>query len=107
MVIPDSVTEIKNACFSGCSSLSSLTLGSGVTKVSDYYYPDPNEATTFSRCYSLTAIYSKALTAPVIETRTFSGVGSNGSLFYPQGSDYSAWLNNLSGKNWTGREIIF
>jgi len=107
MVIPDGVAEIKNACFSGCSSLSSLTLGSGVTKVSDYYYPDPNEATTFSRCYSLTAIYSKALTAPVIETRTFSGVGSNGNLFYPQGSDYSAWLNNLSGKNWTGREIIF
>ena len=47
ITIPNSVTSIGNSVFSGCSSLSSITIPDGVTSIGNY---------AFSSCYSLSSI---------------------------------------------------
>ena len=47
LVIPDSVTEIRNGAFSSCSSLTSVTIPDSVTSIGD---------TAFYRCSGLTSI---------------------------------------------------
>ena len=47
VVVPDHVTSIENAAFSGCSSLRSVIIPSSVTSIGDR---------AFSRCYDLTSI---------------------------------------------------
>ena len=47
LVIPDSVTEIKNYAFEGCDSLTSVTIGNSVTSIG---------SSAFENCDSLTSI---------------------------------------------------
>ena len=96
-IIPDSVTSIGNSAFFECSSLTSIDIPSGVTSIGDR---------AFYHCTSLTSIVSNATTAPTIQSSTFQGVGTNGTLTVPIGSSgYDVWMdtsNYYLGKyNWT------
>ena len=95
--IPSGVTSIGNYTFSSCRSLTSCTIGSGVTSIG-------NRA--FYGCSSLTSIVSNAMTAPTINSATFQGVKTGGTLTVPQGSSgYDVWMGTgdyyLGKYNWT------
>ena len=91
ITIPDSVTTIGDNAFYGCTGLTELTIGSGVTSIGDR---------AFQNCSGLTSITSYAQTAPIISNNTFGGVNKYGTLYYPDGSDYSNWLSILNTYFW-------
>ena len=78
---------------SHCPSLSSVELGSGLVII--------DGGGVFMDCPSLVTIISKAAIAPELKSEStydgnnwcFDGVGLNGTLYYPTGSDYSQWLS--------------
>ena len=85
ITIPDGVTEIGGNAFYGCSGLTEITLGNGVTSIG---------YSAFAYCSKLTAITCNATIAPTIHSNTFHGVKKYGTLHYPEGSDYSSWLES-------------
>ena len=97
ITIPNSVTTIGKWVFQYCTGLTSVTIGSGVTSIG-------NEA--FQGCKNLANITSNATTAPAIQSSTFQGVYTGGTLYVPIGSSgYNVWMdtgNYYLGKyNWT------
>ena len=64
LVIPDGITEIKNSAFSGCSCLTSVTIGSGVRYIYNY---------AFANCENLTDVYCLATNVPSTNSYAFSG----------------------------------
>ena len=99
VVIPSGVTKINTRIFQGCSSLRKITIGSGVQEIavsSISFLEQP----VFSGCTSLTEIVSLAPTAPKLGSKAFKGIeNNNGTLYVPQGSDYSTWKAILT--SWT------
>ena len=89
------LTSIGNQAFDYCSSLTSITIPSGVTSI---------EGSAFANCSSLTSITCLAITAPTVKSYTFTTIASNGTLYYPSGSDYSTWKSYLP-SSWTFVEI--
>lgn len=85
ITLSDKVGAIQSSAFTGCTELSSVTIGSGLTRAG---------AAAFSGCSSLSDITITAPTAPSVCANTFYGVASAGTLNYPQGSDYSSWLQD-------------
>ena len=53
----------------------------------------------FFFCSSLTEITCLGTTAPTLEGTVFNSLPTNGTLTYPCGSDYSAWLEQLGWKD--------
>ena len=120
LVIPDSVTEIKNETFVGCGSITSVTIGDSVTSIGYFAFQNCINLTSvtigrnvtniegyaFAYCSNLWSITSKARIAPTITYYTFYGIGS-GTLYYPKDSDYSTWLSTnsyyLGYYEWEGR----
>ena len=97
ITIPNSVTSIGGAAFYNCSGLTSITIGNSVTSIGD---------DAFQGCTSLTNITSLATTAPTIQSRTFSNIKTNGTLYVTQGSSgYDIWMSTslyyLGYVNWT------
>jgi hypothetical protein len=79
--------------FSDCKSLESITLPKNISYVGKC---------CFWGCTSLTSIRCEATKAPVILIDNFDalyGLPSTGTLYYPEGSDYSTWKAKLPG--WT------
>ena len=100
VTIPGSVTSIGSGAFSRCSSLTEITIPGSVTSIgSDAFY----------YCTGLKSITCNAITAPTISYLTFWRLSVNGTLYYPQGSDYSSWMKTtsyyLGYYNWTSQEI--
>ena len=93
--IPSGVTSIGQKAFYYCQNLTSIEIPSGVTSIG---------VSTFEDCASLTSITCHAITAPSVQSNTFKRIASNGTLYYPKGSDYSSWLGYLGG-GWQGIEI--
>jgi len=81
------VTIIDSNTFNGCRSVTSCTIGSGVTNIGTYAFAD---------CRSLTSITSNAVTAPEIQINTFQGIAENGTLYVPEDStSYDTnWLSS-------------
>lgn len=99
MYIPDSVISIGDGCFSNCSSLIGIVIGSGCT------YLGTNALKSTS---SLRAIHIKSESCDLGES-PFIYTNTNGTLYYPTGSDYSSWLNTdeyyLGYYGWNGVEV--
>lgn len=85
ITIPNGVTEIDGYAFKGCSSLTSINIGKGVTEIGKWVFYD---------CTSLTSITCEATFMPSINTDTFEHIKENGTLYYPEGSNYSTWLSD-------------
>ena len=82
--IPSGVTSIGTSAFTSCSGITSCTIGSGVISIG---------YSAFYNCYSLTSITSNAMTAPTIQSDTFYGVKTGGTLTVPIGSSgYNVWI---------------
>ena len=92
--IPEGVNVIKRETF-GNSDLSSVVIPSTVSSVEDL---------AFNGAGYLTSIVCKAKTAPVLGLDVFGRVSETGTLYYPQGSDYSTWIAALP-STWTFIEI--
>lgn len=103
VVFPDCVetycqNSMQYGLFYGSSSLSAVTFGSGATTFQGLVFGGNMPA--------LTSITCKATIAPSIVSGCFSGVTSNvGTLYVPQGSDYSTWAAEL-GSNWTVSDTL-
>ena len=82
IIIPNSVEDIGSSTFNDCSGLTSVTIGIGVTSIGDY---------AFDGCSRLTEITCLPTTAPTLGTDIFVNLPSQGTLYIPQGSDYSTW----------------
>ena len=103
VVFPDCIQtycqdSMQYGLFYGSSSLSAVTFGSGATTFQGLAFGGNMPA--------LTSITCKAPIAPSIVSGCFSGVTSNvGTLYVPQGSDYSTWAAEL-GSNWTVSDTL-
>lgn len=82
--IGDGCTEIGDEAFGNCTNLYSIEIGTGCTEIG---------VKVFQLCESLKRIICHAATAPsVVNNSTFTAVRQNGTLYHPEGTDYSAWL---------------
>lgn len=100
--IGDGIIRIQNQAFDFCRNLEEVEFGKKVTSIEGFrILVDYNKITKIT-CHSTVP--------PTFETTAFYGkCGNNGTLYYPAGSDYSAWLDPETGflgqKGWTGQEI--
>ena len=120
VIIPDSVTSIGNSAFFGCTGLTSITIPNSVTSIGQNAFSEctsltsvtiPDSVTTignyvFTNCYGLTSITLQATTAPTIDSTTFRGIHTNGTLYVPTGSTgYDVWMGTgdyyLGKYSWT------
>ena len=90
ITIPDSVTNIGNYAFDGCTGLTSITIPNGVTRISYGAFNKcsnltnviiPSSVTSisdyaFDRCYKLIEVYNKS------SLRIVAGSDSNGNVAY-------------------------
>ena len=85
--IPDSVTEIGAYAFSGCSKLTSVTIGSGVDTI---IYG------AFENCTSLKTVRFRGNVPGDFRTSAFTGVTA--TVYYPEGnSSWSSAQQNYGG----------
>ncbi len=78
ITIPSSVTSIPESAFGGCTSLTRVIIGTGVTSIGEY---------AFSDCNSLTSIIFLGNVPSPLGDTAFEGVTANG--YYP--ADNSQW----------------
>ena len=83
LTIPSGVTSIGEAAFSGCCGLTSLTIPSSVTSI------DHN---AFSGCSGLTSIYVYLEKLPELGTYIFSGCDANNCKVYVPTGTYDDYL---------------
>lgn len=118
--IPSGVTSIGNDAFNYCRSLTSISIPNSVTTIGDFAFRRCHGLTictigssvtsigkeAFFSCTNLTSITSNATTVPTIQSSTFQGVKTDGTLTVPSGSSgYDVWMQNanyyLGLYNWT------
>lgn len=84
-VIPNTVTEIGKKAFASYDTLTRVTIPSSVTSLG---------SECFAHCDMLENIIINARTAPTISASTFQNISNGGTLYYPNGSDYSSFMQN-------------
>ena len=93
----DELTSISGPSFSGCTNLQNVTFGSGLTSVGS---SGGFSFSIFTGCTNLREITCLAPTAPTLLKKSIQGIEkNNGTLYVPQGSDYSTWKAILT--SWT------
>lgn len=127
VIMPDTVTEIGSQAFTYQYTLKSVIFPKSLTKIGNYAFlmgTTGNNTLTeielgenltsigygvFEGLNALTKIACKATTAPEISQSGTFVVPNGGTLYYPEGSDYSEWLKNSEGflgyYGWTGKVI--
>ena len=76
---------IENGMFSGCTNLKNFTVNSNVIQI---------HSNAFNGCSSITSITVNAESGITISANTFQGIATGGTLYHPEGTDYSSWLSN-------------
>lgn len=101
VIISEGVTTIGNGAFTECVDLKEVDISSTVTDMRDY--------NIFAYSPNLKTITVRAKTAPSISGNTFRYINEIGTLYYPKGSDYSKWIEQLSVNHihWTFVETEF
>lgn len=103
LVIPNSVTEIKNYAFIECKSLNSVSIPNSVTSIGAYTFYDcsgftsieiPNSVKVigkgaFNGCASLTSIICNAITPPSLGQDVFKQVNKHIPLYVPSESVFA------------------
>ena len=93
----DELTTISGPSFSGCTNLQNVTFGSGLTSVGS---SGGFAFSIFTGCTNLREITCLAPTAPTLLKKSIQGIEkNNGTLYVPQGSDYSTWKSILTSWN--------
>lgn len=92
--LPQTLTTIGNYAFYEVKDLTQIIIPQSVTTIGNYAFADTD----------LNTIVCEAITAPTITSSTLSLIPNNGTLYVPQGADYSSWSNNLP-TGWTIQEI--
>lgn len=100
--IGDGILRIRTQAFDYCDYLEEVEFGKEVTSINGFRKLVDHKKITKITCHSTVP--------PTFETTSFyDKCGNNGTLYYPAGSDYSAWLDPETGflgqKGWTGQEI--
>jgi hypothetical protein len=87
IAVPSGVTKIEDNAFKGCSGLTSITIPSSVTSLG---------TNVFANCSSLASIIALKTTAPSIKYNTFKDIKRNGRLTVPKGSSssYNKWMKD-------------
>ena len=116
--------DYNKGVFAGCTGITSVVLpntleelGTGTfyqTKITNIVLPaslKTMHGSVFTQC-PIKSITSLATTPASIRSTTFYGIGwTGGKLYYPEGSNYSTWLQNknyyLGLYGWTGVETNF
>lgn len=104
VILPEGITSLDGSSgdvpgfFSGCESLKEIT----IPKTVDYIGRN-----AFTYCSSLTSIRCEAIEAPMISDEyTFIGnTPLTGTFYYPEGSDYSTWIELLP-SGWTTETFV-
>lgn len=77
MVLPDAVSSIGTYFFDGCSSMTTVTIGSSCTTMS---------SAALRNCTSLAKLFCKATTPPTVVSSTFTGVPTTCIIYVPTSS---------------------
>ena len=86
LTLPSNVTKIGESAFEGCSSLTSLTLPSSVTSIG---------SSAFYGCSGLTSIYVSWESPLSIDAYTFKDANTEKCILYvPKGTYDDYWLSN-------------
>ena len=93
LVIPGGVKEIKGYAFYKCTGLTKVVIPNSVTNIENY---------AFRGCSGLASVTSLATTAPYVNRYSFDGISSSATLYYPVGSDYSAWSSYFANMKTVG-----
>ena len=80
VTLPESVIEIGNYAFAGCSSLTSINIPRNVTYIGEW---------AFESCYSLSEVHCKPLTPPSLGYRAFACGSSKLKIYVPNVRVYS------------------
>ena len=120
LVIPDSVTEIKDYAFYGYTGLTSVTIGTSVTSIGDYAFRNCKGLTTvtigtsvtsiggvaFWFCYKLVEVYNKSSLNITAGSSSYGYVGcyaknvyteENGSWFTDTAEGYRFFYDETTG----------
>ncbi|MFC4674203.1 leucine-rich repeat protein [Dysgonomonas termitidis] len=97
LTLGSGLTSIGSSAFSGCTGLTTLTLGSGLTSIG---------SRAFSGCTKLGLMTVNATIPPTISSNTFSGVNTNIPVIVPSPNTYKAaqyWnlFTNFHELGWT------
>ena len=87
VTMSENVTTIGEYAFAGCSDLKSITIPASVTEIGDYAFS----------ASGVKDIVSLATTAPTLGEETFGCISFEATLNYPEGSDYSSWMQYFGG----------
>ena len=93
ITIPDSVTSIGSFAFAGCSSLTSITIGEGVTSIGSYAFSECSNLTSVTIGDSVTSIGNGAfagctsLTEINFNATNMSDLSLDNRVFYNAGQD--------------------
>lgn len=87
VTLPSSLETIGYGAFEGCSKLMSIIIPENVTYIG---------ISAFRYCSSLKSITCYRTIPPSLDGNTFEGVPDRGTLYIPQGSDYSTWTSILT-----------
>lgn len=99
---PKTVSKLEFGTFVDCPYVETVVFNSLVLDMGRSPLWVLNNGGTSAHLHS---IVIQATTAPTLTTTTLMGVAPQGTLYYPTGSDYSAWMTALETAQWKGKAV--
>ena len=100
---PSSLKTLVYCTFFNCPYVETIIFNSSELNMGTYPLWQLNERGDTSE--HLHSIVIQATTAPTLTTTTLKYVAPQGTLYYPTGSDYSAWMTALESAQWKGKAV--